>query len=179
VVAAVGVDLVRAEAMPLFMAREALAPYRSLLTGILSEDEMVTFVAPVLPEPPEFEAALERARVLATNSEPDRAWAVVMAALPGWYPDSPHRIALVAGCCRSSTGRRPAPGRVPGLGSGRGNGYILIGFVPRDLRKHTGSGSPAMNTHGSRGDAFRQQVRVGVHRDRDARAAAVTGADCA
>ena len=74
VVAAVGVDLVRAEAMPLFMAREALAPYFSLLTGILSEDEMVTFVAPVLPEPPEFEAALEQARVLATNSEPDRAW---------------------------------------------------------------------------------------------------------
>ena len=53
------------------------------------------FVPPLLPEPPEFQSALDEARALVQSGDPDRAWAVIEAALPGWHSDSMTRVAPV------------------------------------------------------------------------------------
>lgn len=98
VVEEIGREQLRAEAVPLYLRNAAIGPHRALFAGILTEDELAAperFVPPVLPEPPAFQAALERARALADDGALDAAWAVVLAALPGWRSDSPHRIAPV------------------------------------------------------------------------------------
>lgn len=98
VISEIGVDQLRAEAVPLFLQRASIAPYRKLFTGILTEDEMAApdrFVPPILPEPPAFQAALDHARQLLRDGSPDAAWAAVQTALPGWSAASPHRIAPV------------------------------------------------------------------------------------
>ncbi|GAA2600638.1 hypothetical protein GCM10010399_34310 [Dactylosporangium fulvum] len=98
VIEEIGLDQLRAEAVPLFLQRASIAPYRKLFTGILTEDEMTAtdrFVPPLLPEPPAFQAALDHARRLLQDGSPDEAWAAVQTALPGWRSDSPHRIAPV------------------------------------------------------------------------------------
>ena len=98
VIEEIGLEQLRAEAVPLFLHRESIAPFRNLFTGILTEEEMASadrFVPPMLPEPPAFQAALDHARHLLQDGSPDAAWAVVRAALPGWRSDSPHCIAPV------------------------------------------------------------------------------------
>ena len=98
VIEEIGLDQLRAEAVPLFLQRSLIAPYRELFTGILTEDELPApdrFVPPILPEPPAFQTALDQARQLLRDGSPDAAWAAVQAALPGWRSDSPHRIAPV------------------------------------------------------------------------------------
>jgi hypothetical protein len=93
----IGVEQIRAEAVPLFLLPGLIAPHRVLLTGILTDDEIAAadrFVPPTLPEPPAFQAALDRARHLVEDDE-DAAWAVIEAALPGWRSESPHRVAPV------------------------------------------------------------------------------------
>jgi hypothetical protein len=98
VIEEVGLDQVRAEAVPLFLHRSAIGPYRSLFAGILTEEEIEAideFTPPLLPEPADFQEALERGRRLLRDGLPAQAWAVLEAALPGWRSDSPHRIAPV------------------------------------------------------------------------------------
>ncbi|MGH3387709.1 MAG: SMI1/KNR4 family protein [Actinomadura sp.] len=103
VVEEIGLEQIRAEAAPLFLYRSArtgssVAPYRQLFAGILTEDEVEridTFVPPPLPEPPDFQEALHRARALAQDGAADHAWSVLEAALPRWHSDSPHRFAPV------------------------------------------------------------------------------------
>ena len=53
------------------------------------------FVPPLLPEPPEFQSALDEARALVQAGDSERAWAVIEAALPGWHSDSATRVAPV------------------------------------------------------------------------------------
>lgn len=53
------------------------------------------FAPPLLPEPPEFQSALAEARALVQAADPDRAWAVIEAALPGWHSESTTRVAPV------------------------------------------------------------------------------------
>lgn len=92
----IGREQIRAEAVPLFLKGTAPGPYRNLLTGTLTAAEIEdigTFTPPVLPEPPAFQAALDRARALLRADRPGEAWAVIAAALPEWHSDSPHRIA--------------------------------------------------------------------------------------
>ena len=50
---------------------------------------------PPLPELPDFQQALHRARTLAQDEATDRAWSILEAALPQWHSDSPYRIAPV------------------------------------------------------------------------------------
>ncbi|MFG2091852.1 MULTISPECIES: SMI1/KNR4 family protein [unclassified Spirillospora] len=103
VVEEIGLEQVRAEAVPLFLYRSAragssVAPHRQLFAGILTEEEVEridTFVPPQLPEPSEFQEALQRARTLAQAGATDHAWSVLAAALPGWHSDSLCRIAPV------------------------------------------------------------------------------------
>jgi hypothetical protein len=98
VVEEIGVDQLRAEAVPLFLQRTPIGPYRKLFIGILTEEEMKAperFQPPQLSEPPEFQAALERARRLLRDGSPDEAWTALEDALPDWRSDSPHRIAPV------------------------------------------------------------------------------------
>ncbi len=96
VVRAVGSELVRAEAIPLFVQRDFDPSHRRLLASVLTEGEMDgTVPPPVLPEPPEFQAAIDQARGMVRDGRPDDAWRIVVAALPGWRSDSPHRIAPV------------------------------------------------------------------------------------
>ncbi|WP_155369982.1 SMI1/KNR4 family protein [Catellatospora vulcania] len=98
VVEEVGLDQVRAEAVPLFLHRSAIDPYRKLFAGILTEEEMDAadrFTPPPLPEPAGFQDALDRGRRLLRDGLPDQAWTVLEASLPGWHADSPHRIAPV------------------------------------------------------------------------------------
>ncbi|GAA4556930.1 SMI1/KNR4 family protein [Planotetraspora kaengkrachanensis] len=103
VIEAVGLEQVRAEAVPLFLyglirSGSSVAPYRRLLTGILTDEEIEridAFIPPQLPEPPDFQTALHQARTLARDGATDRAWAVLEAALPQWHSDSPYRIAPV------------------------------------------------------------------------------------
>lgn len=93
----------RAEAVPLFLYRSArtgssVTPYRQLFAGILTEDEaerIDTFVPPPLPEPPDFQEALHRARTLTQDGATDHACSVLEVALPRWHSGSPHRIAPV------------------------------------------------------------------------------------
>lgn len=92
----IGLEQVRAEAVPLFLYRSArtgssVAPYRQLFAGILTEEEVEridTFVPPLLPEPSDFQEALHRARTLAQDGGTDQAWTVLEAALPRWHSDS-------------------------------------------------------------------------------------------
>jgi OAA-family lectin sugar binding domain/SMI1 / KNR4 family (SUKH-1) len=56
---------------------------------------LAAFTPPVLPEPPAFQRALDEARALVRAGDPDGAWAVIEAALPGWHSDSPSRVAPV------------------------------------------------------------------------------------
>lgn len=94
----IGLEQVRAEAVPLFLHRSSIAPYRRLFAGILTDDEIERidrFTPPLLPEPPYFQTALERGRQLLRDGSPDQAWTVLESALPGWHSDSPHRIAPV------------------------------------------------------------------------------------
>ncbi|GAA1384075.1 SMI1/KNR4 family protein [Catellatospora chokoriensis] len=96
VIEEVGLDQVRAEAVPLFLHRSSIGPYRKLFAGILTEEEMEAidgFTPPLLPEPRDFREALDRGRQLLRNGLPDHAWAVLEAALPSWHSDSPHRVA--------------------------------------------------------------------------------------
>ncbi|GAA1307315.1 hypothetical protein Psi02_46390 [Planotetraspora silvatica] len=103
VIEAVGLEQVRAEAVPLFLyglarSGSSVAPYLRLLTGILTDGEIErigAFVPPQLPEPPDFQTALNQARTLARDGATDRAWAVLESALPQWRSDSPFRIAPV------------------------------------------------------------------------------------
>ncbi len=103
VVEEIGLEQLRAEAVPLFLHRSAragssVAPYRHLLAGILTHEEVDAldkFVPPLLPEPPDFEEALHRARRLAKDGAADQAWTVVEDVLPRWHSASPHRIAPV------------------------------------------------------------------------------------
>jgi SMI1 / KNR4 family (SUKH-1) len=98
VIEEIGLDQVRAEVVPLFLRRSSIVPYRKLFTGVLSEDEMAApdrFTPPLLPEPPEFQAALEDGRRLLRAGSPDQAWAVLETAVPAWNSDSPYRIAPV------------------------------------------------------------------------------------
>jgi hypothetical protein len=98
VIQEIGLEQLRAEAVPLFLLHGLIAPHRKLLDGILTEDEIAAFeqfLPPTLPEPPAFQAALDHARRLLGDGAADAAWAAVKAALPGWHSDSPHRIAPV------------------------------------------------------------------------------------
>ncbi|WP_436532837.1 SMI1/KNR4 family protein [Actinoplanes sp. HUAS TT8] len=96
VVIAVGAELVRAEAVPLFLRRDRMPSHLRLLNGVLTEAEISgRFAPPVLPEAPLFQAALDRARELVHADRPDEAWQVIVQALPAWSSDSPHRIAPV------------------------------------------------------------------------------------
>jgi OAA-family lectin sugar binding domain len=56
---------------------------------------LAAFTPPVLPEPPAFQRALDEARALVLAGNPDGAWAVIEAALPGWHSDSATRVAPV------------------------------------------------------------------------------------
>ena len=103
VVAEIGLEQVRAEAVPLFPYRSArtgssVAPHRRLFAGILTKDEVEridAFVPAALPEPPDFQEALHRARTLVQAGATDHAWSVREAALPRWHSDSPYRIGPV------------------------------------------------------------------------------------
>ncbi len=103
VVGEIGLEQVRAEAVPLFLYRSAraglsVAPHLQLFAGILTKEEIEridTFVPTPLPEPPDFQEALHRARTLVQAGATDRAWSFIEAALPRWHSDSPWRIAPV------------------------------------------------------------------------------------
>ncbi|WP_432015034.1 SMI1/KNR4 family protein [Streptomyces cucumeris] len=115
VIAAVGEERVRAEAVPLYLRRtvedhrpdgglprpEALG---RLVPGLafqaeLSDDAWIARAAahepPRLPEAPAFEQALDLARTLAAQGDDEGAWTVVVAALRHWHSDDPDRIAPV------------------------------------------------------------------------------------
>jgi hypothetical protein len=53
------------------------------------------YVPPVLPEAPEFQRALDKARRLIAAGDHDVAWEVIRRALPLWRSDSFYRIAPV------------------------------------------------------------------------------------
>ncbi|GAA1783818.1 SMI1/KNR4 family protein [Actinomadura chokoriensis] len=103
VVEEVGLEQVRAEAVPLFLYHSArtgssVAPHRQLFAGILTEEEIEqidTFSPTQLPESPDFQEALHRARTLVQAGATDHAWSILEAALPHWHSDSPCRIAPV------------------------------------------------------------------------------------
>ncbi|MGW7577481.1 SMI1/KNR4 family protein [Streptomyces sp. NPDC054765] len=115
VIAAVGEDQVRAEALPLYLRRTVeehgplvglprleilgrLVPELSFSEGESNNDwieRAAAHVPPRLPEPPAFEQALHLARSLAAQGDDEEAWTVIEAALPRWYSDNPHRIAPV------------------------------------------------------------------------------------
>jgi hypothetical protein len=66
----------------------------------MHEDEILAaraarYVAPVLPEAPAFQQALDRARALIARGDNDAAWTVIQRALPLWEPCSGFRIAPV------------------------------------------------------------------------------------
>ncbi|MDT5024627.1 MAG: hypothetical protein QOE61_1053 [Micromonosporaceae bacterium] len=103
---AIGVEQVRAEAVALFLrqATHNQAPLGDILpklptsTGDERADwqaRVARFVPPTLPEPPTFQRALDRARILARAGATDEAWTVIETALPDWHSDSPYRIAPV------------------------------------------------------------------------------------
>ncbi|GIJ50928.1 hypothetical protein Val02_78140 [Virgisporangium aliadipatigenens] len=89
VVEAVGAGRVRVELVPLLLRRESGAWAQKIVTKALGD----AADAPVPPEPPEFAAALERARELARRGDTEAAWSVVVAAVPRWHSDDPLRIA--------------------------------------------------------------------------------------
>ncbi|NKZ00414.1 SMI1/KNR4 family protein [Nocardiopsis alborubida] len=111
VVDEIGVEQIRTEAVPLALyglsldspghVNPALVALREMVPGLPEEDETGEPVGKAwldehrVPEPPEFEEALETARGLAARGARDEAWAVIEEALPGWYPTTPNRIAPV------------------------------------------------------------------------------------
>jgi hypothetical protein len=111
VVDEVGVEQIRAEAVPLALyglsldSRGHMSPapgfLREAVPGLPEEDEAEGPVWKAwldehrMPESPEFEEALEVARGLAARGARDEAWAVIEEALPGWRPTAPNRIAPV------------------------------------------------------------------------------------
>jgi hypothetical protein len=106
VIEAIGVEQVRAEAVALFLRQATYnqAPVGDILpklptsTGDERADwqaRVARFVPPTLPEPPTFQRALDRARILARAGATDEAWTVIETALPDWHSDSPYRIAPV------------------------------------------------------------------------------------
>jgi len=74
--------------------RQLSIPERDALRAKLIT-RAAAFVPPSLPEPPEFQSALDQARALVQAGDPDRAWAAIEAALPGWQSDSMTRVAPV------------------------------------------------------------------------------------
>ncbi|WP_150252355.1 SMI1/KNR4 family protein [Nocardiopsis deserti] len=109
VVDEIGAEQIRAEAVPLALyglsldsignVGPLLESLREVLPGLPEEAEGSVWNAWLdehrVPEPPEFEEALETARGLAARGARDEAWAVIEEALPGWYPTAPNRIAPV------------------------------------------------------------------------------------
>ncbi|MFE3459585.1 SMI1/KNR4 family protein [Nocardiopsis aegyptia] len=109
VVAEIGTDQIRSEAVPLFLraagqdAAGNAAHAIRLLGEIVPDPDLPATVpdseawlaAHRAPEPPAFERALDTARDLAARGATDDAWAVIEKALPEWYPPAPHRIAPV------------------------------------------------------------------------------------
>ncbi|WP_435108370.1 SMI1/KNR4 family protein [Nocardiopsis synnemataformans] len=109
VVDEIGVEQIRDEAVPLALyglsldstgnVGPLLGALREVVPGLPGEAEGSVWNAWLdehrAPEPPEFEEALETARVLAARGARDEAWAVIEEALPGWYPTAPNRIAPV------------------------------------------------------------------------------------
>lgn len=100
VIKEIGPEQLRAEAVPLFLQRESIAPFRKLFTGILTEDEMASpdrFVPPTLPEPPAFQAALDHARQCSEADPPMRHGPQCKPRCPDGAPT--HRIALHRSSC--------------------------------------------------------------------------------
>ncbi|KOX22049.1 SMI1/KNR4 family protein [Nocardiopsis sp. NRRL B-16309] len=109
VVAEIGTEQVRSEAVPLFLraagrngagdADHAIRLLAEIVPGldlpVTAADSGAWIAAHRAPEPPAFERALVAARDLAARGATDEAWAVIKRALPEWYPLSPHRIAPV------------------------------------------------------------------------------------
>jgi hypothetical protein len=109
VIEAIGVEQVRAEAVPLYLrglaryggARAYLPLLGDVLPRIAGDERAdwparaAAFVPPTLPEPPEFQRALDLARTLAGRGRTDESWSVLEAAIPHWHSDSAHRIAPV------------------------------------------------------------------------------------
>ncbi|WP_430785241.1 SMI1/KNR4 family protein [Actinoplanes sp. G11-F43] len=92
----IGLEQIRAEAVPLFLKGSAPGPYRNLFAGVLTAaevEDLSAFTPPVLPEVARFQTAIDLARTLVRNGDPDQAWTVLHAALPSWRPLSPNRIA--------------------------------------------------------------------------------------
>ncbi|MFE9912635.1 SMI1/KNR4 family protein [Streptomyces clavifer] len=110
VIEAVGLEQVRAEAVPLYLRRTVEEygtgrDFSSVLVPELhrSEGKPVTdwiphaaaSAPPTLPESPVFQEALEAARTIALSGATDDAWSIIETALPHWHSESPHRIAPV------------------------------------------------------------------------------------
>ncbi|MER5555147.1 SMI1/KNR4 family protein [Streptomyces sp. NPDC002793] len=110
VIEAVGLEQVRAEAVPLYLGRvaEEHGPGRDISSLIVPELRMsegkpvadwiphaAASAPPTLPESPVFQDALDTARTLALSGASDDAWNVIEAALPHWHSESPHRVAPV------------------------------------------------------------------------------------
>jgi hypothetical protein len=92
VIEAVGAGRVRAELAPLFLQHESGVWARRMVDEALGDADGAA--AP--PEPPEFTAALDRARELVRRGDTEAAWAVVAEAVPRWHSDDPLRIAPLA-----------------------------------------------------------------------------------
>ncbi|MFH8977037.1 SMI1/KNR4 family protein [Streptomyces sp. NPDC017890] len=110
VIEAVGLEQVRAEAVPLYLRRtvEEYGPGRDFSSALvpelrMSEGKPVTdwiphaaaSAPPTLPESPVFQEALDAARRIALSGATDDAWTVLEAALPHWHSESSYRIAPV------------------------------------------------------------------------------------
>ncbi|MFD6291993.1 SMI1/KNR4 family protein [Streptomyces sp. NPDC060205] len=113
VIEEVGLEQVRAEALPLYLRRtvEEYGPGRDFSTVLVPELRMVdgkpvtdwvphstVSAPPTLPESPVFQEALDAARTIALSGAAgatDDAWTVIETALPHWHSESPHRIAPV------------------------------------------------------------------------------------
>lgn len=67
--------------------KSAVAFYEAVRIAVLQP--------PLLPEPPEFQQALDAARRQAAEGDDEGAWATIEAALPTWWTDSPYRVAPV------------------------------------------------------------------------------------
>lgn len=110
VIEAVGLEQVRAEAVPLYLRRtvEEYGHGRDFSSVLVPELRMsggrpvtdwiphaAASAPPTLPESPVFQEALDTARTIALSGAADDAWSVIEAALPHWHSQSPHRIAPV------------------------------------------------------------------------------------
>ncbi|MFW6640856.1 SMI1/KNR4 family protein [Nocardiopsis algeriensis] len=109
VVAEIGTEQIRAEAVPLLLRSAGLDTFADAARelrlldealpglGLPSDDQEWTawLAERRTPEPPAFERALATARELAAHGADDDAWNVLEEALAEWCPLSPHRIAPV------------------------------------------------------------------------------------